>query len=65
MKLLLVLVVILSGCGFSYSFNPGGNISKAELAKALQERDGYIKAMATEIKALKEKNDGKSKSKAS
>jgi hypothetical protein len=59
--LTVVSLLALSGCSFSYSFNPRGQretFSKQEIAQALKERDEMLQRLAivvSELQKAKEK----------
>lgn len=58
MKTLLSLVLLLSGCGFSYQFQPferKSEVKAEDVAKALQQRDRALEVLAKRIEALEPK----------
>lgn len=59
MKLSIIFLLFLTGCGFSYSFNPRGQsetFTKQEIAQALKQRDDALMGLTEAVKALQEKD---------
>ena len=64
MKTLLPILLLLSGCGFSYQFQPfekKEEVSKAEVSQALQQRDRALEVLVKRLEALE--NVGKKQDK--